>query len=182
MGNIRRCPCQGMNPCYNRGMRRIELYTAEELALLRRKNQRNALLLAGFCLAVLLGCVLLAATAGTLNAPQREGETILLSSAGGIAAIAFYTFAVSEGRRAEEHTRHMLEGARTRCRGQISLTGERVAVPGSIRLYRLLLEEEGGKKRRVNLYEKKRKALPEETGPMTMELVGSYLAALEVEE
>lgn len=163
-------------------MKRKELYTEEELALLRRKNRRNTLLLAAFSLAVLLGCALLAATAGTLNAPQREGEAILLSSVGGILAIAFYTFAVSDGRRAEEHTRHMLEGERTRCRGQVSLTGERIEVPGSIGLCRVLLDEEGGKKRRLNLYERKRKELPTKYGLLTLELVGSYVVAWEVEE
>ena len=116
-----------------------ELYTPDALSRVHRANRIRLAALAALALAVLTLCAAMLLRATPLTAAAAEKRVVCISTLGGWAVIALWLELVLPWRREERHMAHMLSGARECAEGELSLTGETVAVPKSAPMRRCAL-------------------------------------------
>ena len=157
-----------------------ELYRPEDLSRLTRKRNiwRAALLL---LTALALGiCVLLCTRVNTRNAASLERIVIGISILSGWVLITLRYELLVLSRREAEHAAHMLAGPREKREGLLSLSPDSVRIPGSIRVRRLILQEDG-QTCRLSVNISKLSQLGELPRTVTVYTVHDYVVALEEE-
>ena len=159
-------------------MNRRELYRPEDLSRLTKKRKiRRVVLLALTALAAGV-CVLLCCLVTTRNARRMELAVILTSVLSGWVLITLRYELLVLARREAEHTANMLAGPRVTRTGTLSLTGDTMRIPNSVRVRRLTLQE-GENVCRLSVNAGKVKMLGDLPRQVTVCTVHDFVVALE---
>ncbi len=155
-----------------------ELYRSEDLSRLTKKRKLWRVLLLALTALALGACVLLCCLVNTRNAARMERTVIIVSTLAGWVLITLRYELLVLVRREAEHTAHMLAGPRVTRTGILSLTGDTVRIPGSIRVRRLTLED-GKETHRLSVNVTKLGELGTLPRQVTVSTVHDYVVALE---
>lgn len=156
----------------------MELYRPEDLTRLTKQRKIWRIVLLTLTAAAVGACVLLCCGVTTRNAARRELAVILISILSGWTLLTLrYVFLV-RSRREAEHAAHMLAGPRVTRSGVLALTEDTVRIPGSVRIRRLTLTE-NGQACRLSVNVTKQKALGDLPRQVTVCTVHDFVVALE---
>lgn len=155
-----------------------ELYRPEDLSRLTKQRKIWRVILLTLTALAVGACVLLCCLVNTRNAARMELAVILTSTLSGWALITLRYELVVLARREAEHTANMLAGPRVTRTGTLSLTGDTVRIPGSVRVRRLTLQE-GKESCRLSVDASKVKALGELPRQVTVSTVHDFVVAWE---
>jgi len=154
----------------------VELYGAADLQRLENRIRRGRAAMLGLGVSALALLVALCCLTGTANARRMEAAAIAVSTVAGWILLYLRRFVVAEGRTELRHARMLGETEKEILRGRVTVTQERVRIPGSIRLRRVLVETEAGT-RRVSVNETRAAVLAAAGKELELHVANGYVAA-----
>ena len=155
-----------------------QLYTAEQVALLKEKYKNQKIFAIGFGAAILLALIVICALTNTANAAFNESLAQVIVILGGIALIYFCLNILRATGAEIRHASMLIEDERETLVGTFEMDPDDVWIRGSIHIRHILFRTEDGKKR-LNVIANKAKELEELNGRVRFETAHSYVAAYE---
>ena len=156
----------------------IELFSCAETARLERRRKAGMLLAALSALAGLTACIVLCCMTSTANAAHMEPTVIAAGVLGGWLAFAFWSLVAQDAKLEKGHAQMLLAGERTAVPGTVCVTDERLRIRGSITIRKVTVDN-GTSVRKLNVNERKAKALQAAGPDITLYAVNGYAAAYE---
>ena len=166
--------------CYTSDMKKIELYSRDELGRLKRKNRRWTAALIAVSAAAVAVCAGLCVLTTTGNAKTMERAAITVFTLAGWFCLYCLRFVVLRGKAELTHGEMLLAGERSEMTGYLELAPETVQIRGSIAVRRVWVTD-GRETRRASVNARKAALLP--VGRQAaLYLVNGYVAAYEVRD
>ena len=179
-GDLRRFWNKTPDVCCGCGteVRMTQLYTPEQVALLKEKYKKQKIFAIGFGVALLLALIVICVLTNTANAAFNESLAQVIVILGGIALI-YYCLNILRATDSEmRHAAMLIEDERGTYEGTFEMEPNDVWIRGSIHIRHILFFTEDGKKR-LNIIANKAKELEELSGRVRFETAHSYVAAYE---
>lgn len=158
----------------------IELFSRDEVARLERRRKAGAALACAAAVLGLIACILLCRATTTANAAQTERAAVATAIVSGWLAIGFATLVAADAKREAGHAQMLLDGERAAVPGKVSVGRERLRIRNSVTIRKVQVENGKGT-RKLNVNERKAKALQAAGEDITLYAVNGYAVAYETE-
>lgn len=158
----------------------IELFSRDELARLERRRKCGVALTIASLLAGVLVCAALCRASNVLTEARSEIAVIAVGVLSGWLAVGFWTLMARDAKHEAEHAGMILAGERAAVPGKVTVTRERLRIRGSITI-RKVEAADGKTTRKLNVNERKAKALAAAGEGITLYAVNGYVAAYETQ-
>lgn len=159
----------------------IELFSREETGRLERRKTAGVCLAAAAAVLGLAVCVAICRMTTTANAARMEPLLIGAGVLGGWLAIGFWTLVAVDAKREAGHAEMILSGERAAVPGTVRVARERLRIRNSISIRKVTVGD-GKTTRTLNVDERKAKALGAAGENITLYAVNGYVAAYETDD